>query len=152
MMSKILPYHSVERAEAVSALVRDWWNRPLEWGLWDCANMCRDMAIKLGADDPMKDWPKYGSKREARATLKAQGFKTLTEAVTSKCEKLEAVGFVGLGDIVEIKSRTKELPALGIWVGQDAVLIFGQVLTSPDEIRVQRIDMQYFTGNAWRVI
>lgn len=148
-MAEILKYHSVERAEAVSSLVRDWWSRPLEWGLWDCANMCADMAVRLGAENPMKGWPKYNSKREARKTLKAAGFKTLTDAVTSKCEKLEAVGFVGLGDIVEIKSGIIGMNALGVWIGQDAVLVFGQ---SGNEIRVQRIDMQFFTGNAWRFI
>lgn len=165
-MAKVFPYHSVERAEAVSTLVQDWWNRPLVWGTWDCVQMCRDMAVRLRANDCLKDWAKYNSKHSARKSLQAAGFKTLTEAVTSKCEKIDVNGLefdaggkclhyhadIGLGDIVEIKGNTKQLPALGIFVGQDAVLLFCQDLGDVSAIKVQRIDMQYFTGNAWRII
>lgn len=137
-----------ERVRACSAIVKRWQDVPLMYGTWDCANMCRDLAIELGLPDPMSDWPEYNSKRGARDSLKKMGFKDLTEAVTSKLTKLDGIGFIMPSDIVEIKSGVSMMNALGIFLGIDAVLVFGM---AGDDIRVQRIDMQYATGNAWRL-
>lgn len=114
------------RTEVCSQLISDWVGRPLEWGLFDCAQMARDLAIRLGKQDPMLDWPEYKTKRGARDSIKKMGFETFGDALTAKLQPLESVGFAMDGDLVTVKSNDLKMDALAIRCDQQNYMMFIQ--------------------------
>jgi hypothetical protein len=70
----------VAAAEATLAAFRD---KPLVWGVCDCARMAAFTARQLGVRAPLSRFGRYSTAAGAQRALKRQGFDTLAEAVDS---------------------------------------------------------------------
>lgn len=145
----------IERTFATEKLFFEWHKVPHIWGSLDCARMSARMAEILTGFNPMNDWPDYASEQQAFKAIRAKGFKSLQEAVSSYATKLEGPLFAMAGDIVAIKSKKERMPALGVCLGPDAVLCFWSDLDEAGEIIpntsiARRLDMQ-FAEVAWRI-
>ena len=151
------PQEHERRVNICSSFREKWQGVKMQWGVLDCAQMARAFAIELGAPDLLADWPEYATKREARATLKAAGFKTFTDAITAKLEPLEHVNLAMEGDFVELKSNDAKMSALTIKLSAHSYLMFAKVTANEvPSVQVIGVSAIYnndfaFTGNAWRV-
>jgi hypothetical protein len=144
-----------ERTAKAQQLFNEWHNQPHIWGSLDCARMATRMVEIATGSNPMADWPEYSSEQQAFKAIRAKGFKSLQDAVSSYATKLEAPLFAIAGDIVAIKGKKDRMPALGICLGPDAVLCFFSDLDEsgnsiPGTSRARRLDMQ-FAEAAWRI-
>lgn len=145
----------IERAQVAQQIFNEWDGQPLIWGSFDCANLASRLVEIITGDNPIADWPAYGSEQQAFKAIKAMGFKSLQEAVAKHAKPLDGPLFAIAGDIVAIKSKFDRMPALGVCLGPDAVLCFYSDLDEsgemiPNTARARRLDMQFAVA-AWRV-
>ena len=145
----------LERTQVAQQIFNEWHGTPHAWGSLDCAHMAARMAEIMTGENPTKNWPEYSSEQQAFKAIRAMGFKSLQEAVSSYAKPLDGPLFAIAGDIVAIKSKFDRMPALGVCLGPDAVLCFYSDLDESGEMisgtsRARRLDMQ-FAEAAWRV-
>jgi hypothetical protein len=145
----------VERAQVAQQLFNEWHRMPHAWGSTDCARMSARLAEIMTGDNPAKDWPEYSSEQQAFKAIRAMGFKSLQDAVSSYATPLDGPLFAMAGDIVAIKANKARMPALGVCLGPDAVLCFWSDLDENGEkiagtSKARRLDMQFAIA-AWRV-
>ncbi len=144
-----------DRTMKAQQLFNEWHNQPHVWGSLDCAHMAARMAEIMTGNNPIADWPAYESQQQAFKAIRAKGFKSLQDAVSSYATPLDGPLFAIAGDIVAIKAKRDRMPALGVCLGPDAVLCFYSDLDDSGEpisgtSRARRLDMQ-FAVSAWRV-
>ncbi len=144
-----------DRTMKAQLLFNEWHNQPHIWGSLDCAHMAARMVEIITGSKPMADWPAYESEQQAFKAVRAKGFKSLQDAVSSYATPLDGPLFAIAGDIVAIKAKLERMPALGVCLGPDAVLCFYSDLDANGEpisgtARARRLDMQ-FAEHAWRV-
>jgi hypothetical protein len=144
-----------DRTMKAQQLFNEWHNQPHVWGSLDCAHMAARMVEIMTGENPIADWPAYESQQQAFKAIRAKGFKSLQEAVSSYATPLDGPLFAIAGDIVAIKAKRDRMPALGVCLGPDAVLCFYSDLDDSGEpisgtSRARRLDMQ-FAVSAWRV-
>ena len=105
---RVSPDEQIRRTQICTQLIADWIpnNRgmPLVYGITDCAQMARDLAIRLGFPDPMKEFPRYSDPDEAKAILESLGYKTIAKYLTAKMMVLPSVGYSIDGDIALVRS------------------------------------------------
>jgi len=123
---RLTPEERELRKQICTQLISDWLGRPLVWGLFDCAQMARDLAIRLGKPDPMADWVKYKTKGAARKSLKAMGFDSFGDALLSKLEPLPSIGYVMEGDLITVKSNDLKMDAIAIRCDQQNYIMLVQ--------------------------
>lgn len=144
-----------ERTTHTQKLFDEWHGTPHAWGSTDCAHMTARLAELMTGENPTKNWPTYSSEQQAFKAIRAMGFKSLQEAVSSYATPLDGPLFAIAGDIVAIKGKHDRMPALGVCLGPDAVLCFWSDLDENGEkiagtSRARRLDMQFAIA-AWRV-
>jgi hypothetical protein len=145
----------VERAQVAQQLFNEWHLMPHAWGSTDCAHMAARLVEIMTAENPIAAWPEYASEQQAFKAIRAMGFKSLQDAVSSYATPLDGALFAIVGDIVAIKSKNDRMPALGVCLGPDAVLCFWSDLDEngekiPGTSKARRLDMQFAVA-AWRV-
>ena len=133
-----------------------WENAPHQWGTRDCACMVAHLAETFTGHNPMKDWPAYSTEQQAFKAIRAMGFKSLQDAVSSYATKLDGPLWALNGDIVALQYDKERMPALGICLGADALLCFWSDLDEkgqkiPNTSRARRLDMTYAVA-AWRIV
>jgi hypothetical protein len=144
-----------QRTMHTQKLFDEWHGTPHAWGSTDCAHMAARLVEIMTGENPIAAWPEYASEQQAFKAIRAMGFKSLQDAVSSYATPLDGPLFAIAGDIVAIKGKFERMPALGVCLGPDAVLCFwsdlddaGQII--PDTSKARRLDMQFAVA-AWRV-
>lgn len=112
------------RQEVTQATLNYFQDKPFELGKVDCAKVAVFHLKKLGVKIPVAKVGAYSTPAGARAALKrAFGVNTLTEVADKYLERIAPAAAL-VGDLIEFRGVESPIGALGIYVGNDAVLCF----------------------------
>lgn len=106
-----------ERLYEYLATVRD---TPFEWGVHDCITMAAGAVLAMTDEDPLVNFPKWSSMREAAVIMKDAG--GLVNAVNTQLGAATQVApaFAGRGDIMYVTNGNDAL--IGVCIGEEVAV------------------------------
>jgi hypothetical protein len=126
-----------KRQQAVKQTAAKFGAKPFKWGGNDCAKMAAFHLKQFGHKVPQTGG--YRSALTAKKRLKAMGFETLPELISSLGLVEQPWAFAKMGDIVSFESDDP-IGAIGIVWGNGNMMCFHESALTPVIMTMDKID------------
>jgi len=134
-----------KRVLAAQATKDNWTGVAFQWGRHDCAKLVAWHLRVMGHEVRLAKAGSYRTAIGARRALRNMGFASLSDALDSRFERWPAPAFALPGDIVIGEGDDAAFEAMGVWLGNGALLGFHERTGAAGVLRGKAL------AAAWRV-